>query len=102
MPNRSFTENARKALLRRGRGLLRHQQDYGEVSTDILAGLSECERIELAEIHKALNRIEEGVYGRCESCGQNVSPVLLDAVPWRRMCEHCDDCVSAQSIAAVG
>lgn len=97
MANRSFAATARKALLRRGRAILRLRQDYsGEAvddngQPDYLAGLSDVERHELEQIHGALERIERGVYGRCMSCMDDVERERLQAVPWQRECSHCEE-----------
>jgi DnaK suppressor protein len=40
----------------------------------------------LAEINVALKRIEEGTYGTCKACGQEIAPERLDAYPWASLC----------------
>ncbi|MBN2416298.1 TraR/DksA C4-type zinc finger protein [bacterium] len=40
-------------------------------------------------IDKALERIEEGTYGRCHSCNEYISDARLEAVPHARMCIAC-------------
>ena len=37
---------------------------------------------QLAEVEKALARIEEGSYGVCEVTGDNIEPERLKAIPW--------------------
>ena len=37
----------------------------------------------------ALSRIREGNFGECISCGKEINPKRLEAVPWTR---HCIDC----------
>ena len=51
--------------------------------------LSEKEQNELIEIEEALNRIEEGVYGRCVSCGKEIDPKRLLAIPETKKCIQC-------------
>lgn len=102
MMNRSFAASARKRMLRRGRALLRLRHDGGKPSSgqpDYLAGLSDAERDELAEIHGALERIERGIYGRCDSCFGDVEQERLEDVPWER---ECQSCASKVEIADVG
>jgi len=41
------------------------------------------------EIRSALDRIEEGIYGQCERCDEPIAAKRLDALPWARMCVHC-------------
>ncbi|MBI3664642.1 MAG: TraR/DksA family transcriptional regulator [Acidobacteria bacterium] len=38
---------------------------------------------------RALARLEEGAYGRCEECGEPISPKRLAAVPWADLCVAC-------------
>jgi DnaK suppressor protein len=41
------------------------------------------------EIRSALDRVEEGSYGRCERCDEQIRAKRLDALPWARMCVKC-------------
>jgi len=46
-------------------------------------------REQLADIERALARLDEGKYGRCEQCGNPINPARLEAVPSARFCiEH--------------
>ena len=40
----------------------------------------------LTEINDALDRIEKGMFGRCEECGKEIPRERLDAVPYARYC----------------
>lgn len=42
-------------------------------------------------VEGALNRIREGSFGECISCGQEINPKRLDAVPWTRHCIECQE-----------
>jgi DnaK suppressor protein len=42
-------------------------------------------------VEAALNRIREGSFGECISCGQEINPKRLDAVPWTRHCIECQE-----------
>jgi RNA polymerase-binding transcription factor DksA len=44
---------------------------------------------ELAETQAALERIEDGTYGRCESCGGAIGRQRLLAMPATRFCMSC-------------
>jgi len=46
---------------------------------------------ELASIDKALQRIEEGSYGQCQRCGEEIDEARLQAVPYAA---HCIDCAN--------
>jgi RNA polymerase-binding protein DksA len=41
---------------------------------------------ELKEVEAALERIEQGTYGRCEACGRPIPDERLEAVPAARYC----------------
>ena len=43
----------------------------------------------LYHLNLALERIEEGDFGICVSCGQEISPERLEAVPHARLCIRC-------------
>jgi len=40
-------------------------------------------------IDEALRRIDDGTYGKCLSCGKQISKDRLDSVPHARMCIEC-------------
>jgi DnaK suppressor protein len=43
----------------------------------------------LQAINSALTRMEAGTYGRCQNCGQPISPERLEAIPWATRCIDC-------------
>ena len=43
----------------------------------------------LLEIDAALGKLEDGTYGRCESCGQDIAEDRLEAMPAARLCISC-------------
>jgi RNA polymerase-binding transcription factor DksA len=43
----------------------------------------------LAEVDAALVRLEQGTYGVCESCGAEITPARLEAVPATSRCIAC-------------
>ena len=62
-----------------------------EVPEEVLTRLDEQGRREVEDIQAALARLEAGTYGRCESCGEAISVVRLDALPMARRCLHCQE-----------
>lgn len=42
-------------------------------------------------IDEALRRIQEGTYGKCHSCGKDISRARLQAVPHARLCIECKE-----------
>lgn len=45
----------------------------------------------LAMVEGALDRIREGSFGECISCGREINPKRLEAVPWTRHCIECQE-----------
>jgi RNA polymerase-binding protein DksA len=43
----------------------------------------------LQAIDSALARMEAGTYGRCQNCGESISPERLEAIPWATRCIDC-------------
>jgi DnaK suppressor protein len=52
---------------------------------------SNNERQLLAMVEGALSRMQEGVFGQCISCGKEINPKRLEAVPWTRHCIECQE-----------
>lgn len=53
------------------------------------------ERKLILKIEEALKRLDEGAYGVCESCGENISTARLKARPVTTLCI---DCKSSQEV----
>lgn len=47
------------------------------------------ERRLIKKIHDALQRMENGTYGFCESCGEDIGVARLKARPVTRLCINC-------------
>lgn len=45
----------------------------------------------LREIRSALRRIDEGTFGTCLHCEEEISQRRLQAVPWARLCLQCQE-----------
>ena len=52
-------------------------------------GLIENEEDALREIELALDRIQEGSYGACETCNKRISKERLRVIPFTRHCIEC-------------
>jgi|ERR1700687_2503087 len=51
--------------------------------------LTDRERDKLQALQEALERVEAGTYGICESCESEISAGRLAALPFTRMCVNC-------------
>jgi DnaK suppressor protein len=54
-----------------------------------VSALADAERRRLAELDRALARLHEGTYGRCEHCGRPIPQERLDALPAATRCVNC-------------
>ena len=43
----------------------------------------------LDQVEAAIHRIEDGGYGRCEECGEQIPKSRLDAIPYAADCVRC-------------
>ena len=44
---------------------------------------------EIASVKRALARIEDGIYGECVRCGEEIAPARLEARPEAALCIDC-------------
>jgi DnaK suppressor protein len=58
---------------------------------EFLFSQSNNERQLLQMVEGALARIREGSFGECISCGREINPKRLEAVPWTRHCIECQE-----------
>jgi len=75
------------------------EKDFAEQAVQmendaVLAGLSASTAAELAQINRALKHIEDGTYGLCAVCGQEIDERRLAALP------HSDRCIRCAEFAA--
>ena len=54
-----------------------------------LISVVEALRANLAEVERALGRIDAGTYGSCERCGKPIDPARLEARPEGGLCIDC-------------
>ena len=71
-----------------GRGSDNHLGDMATVTFDreLDEGLEEGAQQTLAQIDRALARIDDGTYGTCERCGKPIAEERLRARPWATLC----------------
>lgn len=43
-------------------------------------------RSDLEDVEHALTKLDDGTYGRCETCGEAIAPARLEAMPAARFC----------------
>jgi DnaK suppressor protein len=65
-----------------------HPADVGMVTLTREMDLSVQENTEhlLAQVDRALEKIEEGTYGSCDRCGNSIEDARLQAIPYATLC----------------
>jgi DnaK suppressor protein len=58
---------------------------------EFLFSVSNNDRQLLNMVEQALQRIREGSFGECVSCGNEINSKRLEAVPWTRYCIACQE-----------
>ena len=93
-------ESISKNATRVRKGELEHDQDdcpdemdmaLAEASVAHAGRIRERESTLLSEIDEALERIEQGDYGECTSCGEEIGLERLRARPVAEFCIACKD-----------
>lgn len=65
---------------------------------EFLFHLSNADRGLLQMVDEALQRIHDGNYGLCITCGEELNPKRIDAVPWARYCISCQEKVEQMGV----
>jgi DnaK suppressor protein len=77
-----------------GSGRLNYDSNFAD-SSQVTAERGEVEalggklRETLNEVERALGKLENGSYGKCEDCGQPIDPLRLEAKPAAPYCINC-------------
>ena len=56
---------------------------------EVLHALGDHDKVEIRQIDAALKRIEDGTYGQCMKCGNDISEERLAALPATPFCKSC-------------
>ena len=83
----SISKSAKEVSMDEVRDSADIASDYYE--RELAMGLSENERMRLQEVEEALERIDNGTYGKCEACGNLIAEPRLNALPFAKLCVEC-------------
>lgn len=66
-------------------------RDFADLATDSQITSEALQEDTLAsqtllEVQDALQRIEDGTYGKCVDCGRDIEAARLEAIPWTPYC----------------
>ena len=93
-------DDLRAIMSRRGQAIRANDDKVPEDSAEQAANAyskefvfhqTDSERLKLALVNQALQRIESLEFGSCESCGKSIERKRLAAVPWARYCRTCQE-----------
>jgi DnaK suppressor protein len=72
-------------------GMPIHMADLGTdaYEQEFTLSLMQSEEDTLAAIEEALQRIEDGTYGACVECGEQIKKMRLNALPFTPLCIRC-------------
>jgi len=67
--------------------------DHSSMESDIHVrlALKQTDTKLLRAIDEAILRLNQGVYGICMDCEEEIPSARLDAVPWTRVCINCKE-----------
>lgn len=66
-------------------------QSSQESDLHVRLALKQTDSKLLRAIEEAIHRLDNGVYGICMDCEEEIPTVRLDAVPWTRVCVECKE-----------
>ena len=61
-----------------------------DIQDDIEFALIQMKAETLSKINEALTRLEEGAYGYCFECGEDIAEARLRALPFAVRCKDCE------------
>jgi RNA polymerase-binding transcription factor DksA len=69
-------------------GTDQHPADMGTETFELEKDMSIRNNVEasLADVERAMHRVDEGTYGTCEACGRKIPQSRLQAIPAARFC----------------
>ncbi len=116
--DKEFIEKTKEALIKERNEILASLSDQNEqmhnlvgtvesgdeadrasdrIDGTLLSSLSEASSKRLTQIDNALERIKDGKYGICKSCGQEIARGRLEAIPYVAFCLSCQSKIDRQN-----
>ncbi len=67
------------------------RDEQANEATELRQRLSSAEHLNdlFAKVNHALQKLEEGTYGLCDSCGRSIDPARLEVLPYADLCLDC-------------
>jgi RNA polymerase-binding protein DksA len=87
------TKTAEMELATEPSGYEDHPADIASETFEREKDLAMAESVQttLRRVNEALDKLDHGTYGRCDSCGQPISEQRLKALPFATLCVTCQE-----------
>ena len=67
----------------------REEEANGAADLEKRVAFESRKRDTLAQVERALQKLDNGTYGLCDNCGQPIDPARLEALPQATRCVNC-------------
>lgn len=67
------------------------EQSVTDFAQEMDFALMEMKAQTLIRIDEALQRVDQGTYGTCDECGEEIAEARLSAVPFALLCRDCQE-----------
>lgn len=67
------------------------EASVSDIQEDIEIALMQMKAETLSRVNEAISRLEEGTYGFCYECGDEISQPRLRALPFALRCKDCEE-----------
>ena len=67
------------------------EQAIDSENDEVLDALDVATQEKIQGLRSALQKLDQGTYGECEGCGEDIAPPRLEAIPWASLCLKCAD-----------
>ena len=71
------------------------ESSEADIQEDIELALIQMKSETLAKVDDALSRLEQGTYGNCFECGEEIAEKRLRALPFAVRCKECEEAKEA-------
>ena len=67
------------------------EQSVDDFVTEVDMALMQMKSETLSRIDQAIARLEDGTYGLCQECNQDIAAARLKALPFAALCRECQE-----------
>jgi len=67
------------------------EQSVDDFVTEVDMALMQMKSETLSKIDQAIARLEDGTYGLCQECDQDIAAARLKALPFAALCRNCQE-----------